>query len=225
MLALLLLHSNKVVRLDAIIDELWGNDPPVSAVRTAQTYIYQLRRHFSQEMPEAVGTLVTHSTGYQLRVAPGHLDLETFTQLLGRGRAAMAADEPEVAAHTLRQALELWSGRALSGVRQGRLIQAHAVHLEEQRCCALELRIQADARLNRHRELVGELKALVLESPLDEWRHTELIKALAHSGRRKEALDAFQNLRSVLLEELGLDPSRQVQELHQDILGGAISCQ
>jgi DNA-binding SARP family transcriptional activator len=145
-----------------------------------------------------------------------------FNRLRHQGDAALAGGEPTVAAEVLRQALDLWSGRALTGVTPGRLIQGHLTYLEENRTRTLELRIQADAQLNRHRQLVGELKAMLLEDPLDEWRHHELIKALAYSGRRKEALDAFRHLRRILSTELGLDPSRQLQQLHQDILSGAI---
>jgi DNA-binding SARP family transcriptional activator len=224
-LALLLLRSNTVVGIDSIIAELWDENPPKSATRTTQTYIYQLRRQFEQWLPGEADkdTLVTLANGYLLRVGPGQTDLEAFVQLSQQGRAALAADDPATAARALRQALGLWSGPMLANVASpGRLIEGHVVHLQEQRLHTLELRIQSDAMLGRHRELIGELKAMLIDNPLNEWCHTELIKALARSGRRHEALGAYQDLRRVLSAELGLEPSDQLKELHRDVLTGAI---
>jgi DNA-binding SARP family transcriptional activator len=223
-LALLLLRANTVVSIDSLIGELWDGNPPRSATQTAQTYIYLLRRQFEEWLPEgtAKDMLVTRASGYVLRVRPGQLDLEAFTQLSQQGRTALAAGDPADAAQCLRRALALWSGPVLVNVTPGRMIEGHVVHLEEQRSHAQEMRIQADAMLGRHRELIGELKAMLVANPLHEWCHTELIKALARSGRRHEALDAFHNLRRVLSTELGLEPSDELKELHQDILTGAI---
>jgi SARP family transcriptional regulator, regulator of embCAB operon len=223
-LALLLLRANTIVSLDSIIDELWDGNPPRSATPTAQTYIYLLRRQFGEWLPEDAvrDMLVTRANGYILRVSPSQTDLDAFTQLSDRGRAALVDDDPAAAAQFLRQALALWSGPVLANVTHGRLIEGHIVRLEEMRSYATELRIQADAMLGRHRELVGELRAMLVEDPLNEWCYMELIKALARSGRRHQALDAFQNLRRVLSAELGLEPSDQLKELHRGILTGAI---
>lgn len=221
-LAQLLLRANNIVMLDAIIDELWGDKPPKSAVPTAQTYIYQLRRQFepgvADDAPEQV--LATSGAGYILRVAPDQLDLEAFLRLSAKGRATLAAGDPATAGRLLRQALALWSGPALADVKPGPAIQAHIVHLMEQRTHTVELRIQADAMLGRHRELVGELKAMLLTNPFNEWYHAQLIKALASTGRRNESLVAYQHLRRTLSTELGLEPSDLLQRLHQEILAG-----
>ncbi|WP_330329095.1 AfsR/SARP family transcriptional regulator [Streptomyces sp. NBC_00536] len=221
-LAQLLLCSNNIVMLDAIIDELWGDKPPKSAVPTAQTYIYQLRRQFEPWVPEGTveHVLATCGTGYMLRVDPEQLDLGAFLRLAKQGQTALAAGDPAAAARILRQALHLWSGPALADVTAGPSIQAHVVHLTEQRAHTVELRIQADAMLGRHRELVGELKAMLLADPLNEWYHAQLIKALASSGRRKESLVAYQHLRRILSAELGLEPSGMLRELHQEVLAG-----
>ncbi|MEU4656549.1 AfsR/SARP family transcriptional regulator [Streptomyces sp. NPDC023723] len=218
----LLLCTNSIVTLDAIIDELWGDKPPKSAVPTAQTYIYQLRRQFEPWVPADMveQTLATCGTGYILRVNPDQLDLTAFLQLARQGRTALAAGDPAAAARLLRQALDLWSGSALADVTAGPAIEAHVVHLQEQRAHTLELRIQADAMLGRHRELVGELKAMLLTNPLNEWYHAQLIKALASIGRRYESLLAYQDLRKTLSTELGLEPSEALKELHQEVLAG-----
>jgi DNA-binding SARP family transcriptional activator len=221
-LAQLLLRANNIVMLDAIIDELWGDKPPKSAVPTAQTYIYQLRRQFEPWLPSNTveHVLATCGTGYMLRIDPDQLDVNAFLRLAKQGRTALASGDPAAAGRLLRQALSLWSGPALADVTTGPTLQAYVVHLKEQRTHTVELRIQADAMLGRHRELVGELKAMLLTDPLNEWYHAQLIKALACSGRRNESLVAYQNLRKTLLTELGLEPSEVLQELHREVLTG-----
>ncbi|MEU5979148.1 AfsR/SARP family transcriptional regulator [Streptomyces sp. NPDC047315] len=221
-LAQLLLRANNVVMLDAIIDELWGDKPPKSAVPTAQTYIYQLRRQFEPWVAKdrVEDVLATCGAGYMLRVAPDRLDLAAFLRLTKHGRTALDAGDAATAGRLLRQALSLWSGPPLADVTAGPSIRAHVVQLTEQRAHAVELRIQADAMLGRHRELVGELKAILLADPLNEWYHAQLIKALASSGRRNESLIAYQHLRRTLSTELGLEPSDVLRELHQEVLAG-----
>jgi len=130
----------------------------------------------------------------------------------------MAGGRPDLGSKALRRALALWRGPALADVTLGRALEAHVIHLEEQRIRALELRIQADMELGLHRELVGELRFLVATNPLNEWFHRQLIWTLGHCGRRSEALQAYQQLRRTLNEELGLDPSPDLQRLHQEVL-------
>jgi SARP family transcriptional regulator, regulator of embCAB operon len=220
-LALLLLQANQVVSMDSLIEELWGDEPPVSAVGTAQTYIYQLRKILDPRGEHSVGGeewLVTKAPGYLMRVSPNQLDATAFEALSRQGRQELEKGQPEHAAHLLRRALDLWQGPALANVRCGNLLHAHAVHLEEQRMRTLELRIQADAELGRHRELIGEIRALVTAHPLNEWLHGQLIAALSRSGRRGEALKAYQDLRRVLSNQLGLDPQPEIERLHQEVL-------
>ncbi len=220
-LALLLLQANQVVSMDSLIEELWGDDPPASAVGTAQTYIYQLRKLLDPRGPHALGAdewLITKAPGYLMRVSPSQLDATAFEALSRQGRQMLETGQPERAAHLLRRALDLWQGPSLANVRCGQLLQAHAIHLEEQRLRTLELRIQADAELGHHRELIGEIRALVATHPLNEWLHGQLIAALSRSGRRGEALQAYQDLRRVLSNQLGLDPRPEIERLHQEVL-------
>jgi DNA-binding SARP family transcriptional activator len=100
-------------------------------------------------------------------------------------------------------------------------LEAWCVQLEEQRLRALELRIEADIRLGRHREVVADLRSLVVINPLNEWFHERLIWVLGRSGRRAEALQAYANLRSSLRDELGLEPSQELQRLHQQLIAVA----
>jgi DNA-binding SARP family transcriptional activator len=156
--------------------------------------------------------------GYVLRLPEHALDLDTFERLAAEGRADLDGGRPCRAADLLRQALDLWTGRTLANVSLGRILHAHVVHIEELRLRVLELRIEADLRLGRHRELIGELRSLVATHPLNEWFHSRLIVALANSGRRYEALQAYQNVHTLLKNELGLDPSPELQQLQFELL-------
>lgn len=219
-LALLVLRANQVVLMDALIRELWGEDPARSAVTTVQTYIYHLRKLLAREGIEREGRVVLESRarGYLLRIGPGRLDAEVFQMLLDEGRRHVESGRPEQGAAVLGRALDLWKGPVGANVTFGPALRAHALHLEEQRLRALELRIQADMDLGRHRELIGELRYLVGLNPLSEWFHRQLILALSRSGRRGEALQAYADLRRILSEELGLDPSPDMQQLQRSVL-------
>ncbi|MEU8775766.1 AfsR/SARP family transcriptional regulator [Streptomyces sp. NPDC048606] len=219
-LALLLSRANQVVEIPALIDELWIDHPPRSAVTTAQTYIYQLRKMFQTAVgSEAAGKmLVTKAPGYSLRVDALEIDVQLFEQRAAEGKRLLAAGRAEEASRRLREALALWRGPALADVNAGRILEAHVVQLEESRLGALQLRVEADLRLRRYRELVPELRSLVATHPLNEWLHAQLITCLRYSGRRGEALQAYQALRRVLDDELGLRPSLPLQRLEQYLL-------
>lgn len=221
-LALLLVRTGRVVPLDTIIEELWGDEPPRSAARTAQTYVYQIRRWLAAEAGPASGEdlLVTRPPGYMLRVAPGQLDLSRFDRLLAEGRALLLDGRAGEALDPLCRALDLWTGPPMANVELGRVLESHAAALDEHRAHALNLRIEADLRLGRHRELIGELRSLVALKPYDEWYHTLLICALALSGRRYDALEAFHAARHILAEDLGLSPSPELSEVHAAVLQG-----
>jgi DNA-binding SARP family transcriptional activator len=219
-LALLLLQANRVVHLDALIDELWGPDPPKSAVTTVQTYIYHLRKIFvAEELNPPGGQLIaTKQPGYLFHTELEQVDTEVFERLLRQGRDLMEQGHPRPAAASLGQALDMWTGPALEDVPQGDLLRAHAVHLEERRINTLELRIQVDISLGRQHQLIPELSSLVCTYPLNEWFHGQLITALSQAGRRSDALLAYQTLRSLLSEELGVDPSTALQLLQRQVI-------
>lgn len=216
-LALLLLRANQVVSVRTLADELWDQCPPRSAVTTIRTHVYHLRKALEAAQVPPV-QLVTEPTGYRLRLEPGQLDAEVFTRAVDRGRALLGRGAAEEAATVLRGALDMWRGPALANLDPGPILTRHVEHLEESRTGALELRIEADLQLGRHRQLVAELRGLVAEYPLNEWFSARLIDALHRSGRRGEALQAFLNLRSVLDRELGLEPSADLQRLQHEVL-------
>ncbi|MGA8113059.1 MAG: AfsR/SARP family transcriptional regulator [Actinocatenispora sp.] len=219
-LALLLLRSNQMVGMDSVIEELWNGHPPRSAVTTAQTYIYQLRKAFAATSTDsdAESLLGTSSPGYCLSIEDDQLDYRRFDRLVLQSQDEQAAGRTGRAAELVEQALDMWTGRALSNVYCGPMLTSYAAHLEEKRMAALELHIQLDMQLGRHRKLIAELRSLVAAHPFNEWIHAQLILALSKAGRRNEALQSYHSVRAMLNAELGLDPSAELQRVHHEIL-------
>ncbi|TDC42884.1 AfsR/SARP family transcriptional regulator [Micromonospora sp. KC213] len=219
-LAMLVLRANRIVHIDSLIEELWGDRPPRSALTTIQTYIYQLRRFLEREgfAEDGEEFVLTRAPGYILRVRPEQVDLQRFLRLADSGRAHLRERRYAEAARHLRAALELWAGSPLANVPTGGLLSASIANLQEQQLAVLQLRIQAEMEMGLHRELIGELRSLVALHPLDEWLHGQLIRVLDRSGRRGDALMAYHRLRATLDEELGLPPSPEIQQIHHQLL-------
>jgi DNA-binding SARP family transcriptional activator len=208
LLAVLLLHANDVVSTEQLVDDVWGESPPATVAKSIQVYVSRLRKQLGE------GRLVTRAPGYLLRVDPSELDVACFERL-----AAEAEDaQPKVAGEKLRRALALWRGPPLADLAYEPFARAEIARLEELRAAALEQRIEADLALGRHSQLVGELEGLVREHPLRERLRGQLMLCLYRCGRQAEALESYQAARRVLVEELGIEPGRQLRELHQAIL-------
>jgi DNA-binding SARP family transcriptional activator len=156
--------------------------------------------------------------GYLLKSGEGTSDAREFDRLAGTGYRAMDAEDYPQAARLLREALSLWTGPALADVHTGPHLQTQVKRLEEGRLCALDQRIEADLRLGRHRELLAELTVLVSRYPTHESLCGQYMLALYRSGRRGEALDAYQRLRATLVRTLGLEPSAALGKLQRSIL-------
>lgn len=220
-LALALTSPNKIVSVESFIRELWGDSPPRSALTTLQTYIYHVRKLFLKEngSEEKRPAIVTCPSGYLLEVDESALDVADFERLVQQGKRHLETEDPEVASRLLKEALEIWRGPALSNIPVGPLLEAHTSYFTEIRIRAAELRVEAEQRLGRHRELIPELRGLVREYPFNEWFYGQLISALSRSGRRAEALQVYQDLRQFLGSELGLDPSPEIQQIQQEVLG------
>jgi DNA-binding SARP family transcriptional activator len=211
-LALLALNAGTVVPADQIVDELWPDGPPSSAKTTVQTYVHQLRKLLGPTV------LVTRPAGYLLAVPPEAVDVFRFERLAREGREALRDGDATRAAGLLRDALALWRGPVLGDIVCGPRLLGHAAYLEEHRIEALSLRIEADLAGRRHWEIVGELRWLVTRHRLHEWLYVRLMQALHHCGRRADALDVYQELRGLLDEELGMEPSHEAKQLHLQIL-------
>ena len=212
LLVVLLLHRGVAVSTDGLIDELWGERPPASAVKTVQVYVSNLRRALSD------GLLVTQGRGYLLRVAPGELDVDRFEALAREGRDALVEGDAQRASERLREALALWRGPPLADFAYEPFAHSETARLEEERLTAVEDRVDADVALGRHVALVGELEALVRDHPLRERLQAQLMLALYRSGRQAEALERYHAARDVLVDELGIEPGRELQDLERAIL-------
>jgi DNA-binding SARP family transcriptional activator len=219
-LALLLLRANQIVSLDSLIEELWGNNPPQSAVTTTQTYIYQLRKTITRYAGPRVAEemIVTTPPGYLVRISDEQLDYRMFDRMMAQARALYEDGQIQLAAERLRAALEMWTDYALNDVIHGSLLQSYVTHLDERYITALELRVQSEMQLGHHRDLIPELGVLVRRYPFNEWFHAQLMIALHRAGRRGDALSAYQNARRILSEELGLEPSASLKRIHQGVL-------
>ena len=222
-LALLLLHANQTVPVSAMVQELWGDSPPVSALTTLQTYILHLRRALSAALgiptsEVAKTVLLTTPGGYFLRSVSDDFDLHTYNRLVASGRHALAAGENGTATDLLLDARKLWRGPALADVRPGRMLEPQVKRLEESHLTTIEQSIDARLRLGRHQEVLAELSGLVSEYRLHENLYAQFMVALHRSGRREEALRVFQRLRGTMTEELGLEPSKRVHVLQHAIL-------
>jgi DNA-binding SARP family transcriptional activator len=219
LLALLLLNANKVVPTGTIIDELWGTAGSKRTRQTVQTYVYQLRRTLESPADGSAGRLFeTHPQGYLIRVEDDQLDLWRFDHLVSKGHTALQHDDPARAAELLRQALDLWTGEPLGGLETGTWLDSQVALLTDRRLTAVERRIEADLRLGEHRSLLGELINLTARHPSHEEFTAQLMLAAHRSGRRGEALSAYQRLRRHLVDELGLEPSEQVRLIHRELL-------
>ncbi|WP_199865011.1 AfsR/SARP family transcriptional regulator [Frankia sp. EI5c] len=219
-LAMLAVNANATVSTEQLIDELWPYGPPSTVKTIVQTYVYQLRKIFADNVPRprVTDVLVTRPGGYAMAVPRENIDIFLFQNLVQCGRDALGAGRAAAAADLLRAALDEWRGPVPGDISAGPYLRGLYVYLEEQRLEAVSLRIEADLANNRHREIVGELRSLVAKHHLHEWFHIRLMQALHRSGRRGEALAAYRRLRCILDDELGLEPSPEAQRLQQEIL-------
>ena len=220
LLALLLLHANEVVPSDRLIEQLFGDDASERAANTLQVSISRLRRlleHGGGSNGEGE-VLVTRPPGYLLLAEAHQLDVALFERLLEQGRRALAANDAVAAAATLREALALWRGPALADLALLEFVQPEIRRLEELRLAAVIERIEADLALGRAAEVVPELEALAEANPFQERLRGQLMLALYRSGRQADALQVYRRARELLRDELGLEPSRALQELERSIL-------
>jgi DNA-binding SARP family transcriptional activator len=207
-LAVLLLRAGEVVSSEFLIEAVWGEEPPRTAATALQNAISALRKMLGPEL------LLTRPPGYLLAVDREWIDLARFERSVAEARGL----EPDERADALRRALELWRGPPLADLAFESFASPEVFRLEEQRLAALEDLLEAELACGRAAVVVPELEALVAQHPLRERLRGELMLSLYHSGRQAEALAAYQDARRTLVEELGLEPGPQLQELHERIL-------
>jgi len=209
-LAVLAVECGRIVTVDRLIDLIWGEAPPPQARKSLQVHISSLRR---SAVP------VEHrQAGYLLAAAPESVDLHAFRALVAK---AGETAEPTTRSEIYASALALWRGTPLAGVDSDSLHDWLCQPLQAQRLAALESALDADLALGRHAEVVDTLTALVGEYPLSERLRHQLMKALFRCGRRTDAMRVFREARRTLVDELGVEPGPELQQLYREILGGA----
>ena len=218
-LALLLLHANETLNSDRMVDELWGERPPATAAKTLQAHISRLRKALAAASGgTALDVVITRDFGYQLQLDPEHLDAHRFERLVAEGRSDLAAGHPQRAASVLDEALSLWRGRPLADLAYEPFAQREIARLDDLHIAALEQLIEAKLELGRHGEVVAELEGLIAEHPYRERLRGQLMLALYRCDRQADALQAYQDARRVLVDELGIEPAERLRELERAIL-------
>lgn len=216
LLSLLVANHGRTLPVGQLAEDLWEGSPPESASAALRVHVSRLRRTLAASGIE--GILVTRPPGYLLDVPPDAVDTHRFEAHVAEARAAQDDGRPAEAVKAFRAALALWRGPALVEVAASTFATAEAIRLEQSRLTALEDCLAAELACGRHREVTGELEALVHEHVLRERLWELHLLALHRSGRQPDALRAFQDLRSRLGEELGLDPSPRLLELERAIV-------
>lgn len=212
LLTTLLLHANEVVSADRLIEELWGDERPPTAENTLQAYVSRLRKALGGNR------IRTSPPGYVTEVEPEELDVARFEHLAREGKQALARGEASLALNVLQQALALWRGKPLAELSHSSSVQIEIARLEEEHLSTLEDRLEAELAVGRHAETIGELTALSAQHPLRERLREQLMLALYRAGRQADALEVYRQTREFFVEELGLEPSRKLQQLQSDIL-------
>ncbi|GAA4259138.1 BTAD domain-containing putative transcriptional regulator [Dactylosporangium darangshiense] len=220
-LALLLSARGDVVSVDRMIDDLWRGEAPPRAIASLQAYVSNLRRLLEpdRERRAPARLLVSAPPGYAIRLPADAVDAWRFERLLSDARASLASD-PHRARLQLRAALQLWRGDAYAEFAEESWGQPEAVRLEELRFAARELLLDVSLRVGAASEAVAEAELLTRQAPLREETWRLLALALWSTGRQADALSALRRARSLLAEELGLDPGRPLLELESAILAG-----
>lgn len=220
-LAMLLLAEGGNVTLERLVEGVWDGDPPWGAVKAVRNCVSALRGRLAEPGGQAA-VIQSTPAGYRLPIEGVRLDILQFRREVEAARRLSAAGRITEAAAGLRAALALWRGPALAGTGSA-IVHSHAARLNDQRMTALEDCLDLELALGRHRQVAGELQALVRECPLRERLAGQLMLALYRSGRQAEALEAYARLAGRLAEDLGIDPTAEITQLHQAILRQAPS--
>jgi DNA-binding SARP family transcriptional activator/ABC-type transport system substrate-binding protein/outer membrane protein assembly factor BamB len=210
-LANLLIRANQVVAAEGLIEEIWGEQPPETGANALQTYVSRLRRALG------AGCLESRPRGYVLRAQPEEVDSLRFEALVREARDVLPGD-PGAALTKLEEAQALWRGPAFADLAGEPSLRGEIARLEELRLSANEHRVAAELALGRASTVVGRLEVLTDEHPLRERLWAHLMVALYRCGRQGEAVAAYHKAKGVLAEELGIDPSPELQILYQQIL-------
>ncbi|MFE5629739.1 BTAD domain-containing putative transcriptional regulator [Streptomyces sp. NPDC056543] len=218
LLARLALEGGRPVLADTLVDGLWGADSPAEVGNALQALVSRLRKAL-----RGVATLESVAGGYRLSVRDEDVDAHRFEELAARGRRALAAGRADEAASLLGEALALWRGPALADVLDAPYARTVAIRLDDVRASAAEDRFDAELRLGRYAEVLTDLETSGAERPLSERIAGLRMKALSAAGRQSDALAVYEEMRGRLGEELGVDPSAELQDVHMALLRGELT--
>jgi DNA-binding SARP family transcriptional activator/tetratricopeptide (TPR) repeat protein len=210
-----LLDAGGMVPMTRLVDALWDEAPPATAIKQVQNAVGRLRRLLARE--DEADPILTQPGGYRFRTEAHTLDTRQFEAKVTEAEAAAMAGQASQSALLLQGALQLWRGPALSGL-SGKIIEAAASVWNERRCEVQERYFEARIALGEHRQIIGDLMALVSAHPTRERPAAQLMLALYRDGRQAEALAVYQRARQVLIGELGIEPGTGLRELHQRVL-------
>lgn len=220
-LASLLLSANAIVPVDRLIEDLWDGEPPDFARSNIKTYVWGLRRLLSPEDPQST-PIRTSGNGYLVVAEPHELDLLTFMDLKQKGISMHRSGDLNSAANLLGRALDLWTGEPLQDVPSSLRIASAAARLEDERLLVLEYWIDEQLSLGPPVDVIDLLATSVCENPFRERLCGQLMLALYKDGRRASALQTYYDLRDCLADQLGIEPSRPIQDLFEQILAGEL---
>jgi predicted ATPase/DNA-binding SARP family transcriptional activator len=216
LLAALLLAGGETVPRHRLVEAVWGTDPPSTAIQALQVYVHNLRRALGRDR------VTTHGGGYRLVVAPGELDLSRARSLYSRARAALEADRPHDAGTAAREALDLWRGPALADLAD-EPVAAEARSVDELQLALQETLVDAELALGHHERVLGSLDRLIAAEPYRERFREQQVLALYRAGRQNDALAAYREARTQLVDDLGIEPGPGLQELHRAVLQQDVS--
>jgi DNA-binding SARP family transcriptional activator/tetratricopeptide (TPR) repeat protein len=218
-LAMLAVQAGQVVSLDELVDEVWPDAPPASAVANVRSYAASIRRSL-EAVEGRRDRLVRRGSGYQLSVAPDELDLLAFSAQAGEGRRALRSGDLAAAVAAFRSGLACWRGPVFAGLPLGPALTARVAVLEEERLALTEELADALLALDEPAEVARVLRQHVHSHPLRERAYGLLMKALCRLGDVAAALRTYADARSALVEQLGIEPGAELRRLHQSILDG-----
>lgn len=216
LLAVLIVRAGSIVTADTLIEEVWGADAPATVRAGLHVYLSRLRRVLGSGDGDRL--IARRGHGYTLLLDAARLDANRFERLAREGRGALAAGDPRRATELLTEALSLWRGPVLADLADEPFVQSEARRLEDLRLQALESRVESDLQRGRFSEVVAELEALTTAHPYRERLRGHQMVALYQSGRQAESLEVYRMFRQTLRDELGLEPSPDLDDLHMRIL-------
>ncbi|OQS13525.1 transcriptional regulator [Nocardia donostiensis] len=218
LLAALAVNRRRAVSSVALADMVWNSDPPDSYVASLQVFVSNIRKALRNSGMDPAPVLRTESSGYRLEITDDACDLGRFEAARDAGARAAASGDHTSAAHLFAAALREWNGHALADLAGLQFADSFATAMDEERLLAASARIDAEIACGRASSVIGELVSMTTEHPLREPLWGQLITALYLSGRQADALDACRRVRTVLADELGIDPGPQLTELEQRVL-------